>query len=152
MRARRRLSPAGRTGVLTAGLTLFTLVVVAVLLRHQPWAGGESLVQLAAVAVLFAVTERFTVTFPVRRGSHTISLSEIPLVLGLVTMAPATLVLVRVIGGFAGLTMLSGQRGTKLVFNTALYGTQAAAAALLFHLLAGSADPLGPRGWLSCFV
>ncbi|MCY1137999.1 EAL domain-containing protein [Actinoplanes sp. Pm04-4] len=152
MKAVRRLSPAGRTGVLTAGLTLFTLVVVAVLLRHQPWAGGESLVQLAAVAVLFAVTERFTVTFPVRRGSHTISLSEIPLVLGLVTMAPATLVLVRLIGGVAGLTVLGGQRGTKLAFNTALYGTQAAAAALLFHLLAGSADPLGPRGWLSCFV
>ncbi|GAB2568115.1 hypothetical protein Aab01nite_43890 [Paractinoplanes abujensis] len=147
-----RLSAAGRTGLLTAGLTLFTTLVVVILLRQHPWASGQSWPQLAAIAMLFAVTERFTVTFPVRRGSHTISLSEIPLVLGLVTMAPAVLVLVRVIGGIAGLTVLSGQRGTKLAFNTALYGTQAAAAGLLFHVLAGSADPLGPRGWLSCFV
>ena len=152
MEALRRLSAAGRTVVLTAALVLVILVIVAFPLRHAPSSYGVSLVQLAAVAVLFAATERFTVTFPVRRGSHTISLSEIPLVLGLVALAPAALVLVRVIGGFAGMALLSRQRGTKLAFNTALYGTQAAAAALLFHLLVGSSDPLGPRGWLSCFV
>ncbi|WP_249998277.1 bifunctional diguanylate cyclase/phosphodiesterase [Actinoplanes sp. M2I2] len=152
MKAVRRLSAAGRTGVLTAALTLLTLGLVAYLLWQEPLSYGASPALLVVVAVLFAVTERFTVTFPVRRGSHTISLSEIPLVLGLVTMAPAALVLVRVIGGVAGLTLLSRQGGTKLAFNTALYGTQAAAAALLFHVLVGPADPLGPRGWLSCFV
>ncbi len=148
---RSRLSPAARTGLLTAALLLGTSVVVLLWLLTDPSPGG-SVGQLAAIAVLFAAAERFTVTFPVRRGSHTISLSEIPLILGLVTLAPAALVLVRVGGGLAGLVLLSRQRGGKLAFNTALFGIQATAAALIFHLLAGSSDPLGPRGWLACFV
>jgi diguanylate cyclase (GGDEF)-like protein len=148
---RSRLSPAARTGLLTAALLLGTSAVVLWWVHDDPSVGG-TLGQLAAIAVLFAASERFIVTFPVRRGSHTISLSEIPLILGLVTLTPAALVLVRVVGGLAGLVLLSRQRGGKLAFNTALYGIQATAAGLIFHLLAGSADPLSPRGWLACFV
>src|SRR4051794_20489171 len=121
MEALRRLTAAGRTGLLTAALLLSTLMMVAILLRYDTSSYGESLISLAAIAVLFVATERFTVTFPVRRGSHTISLSEIPLVLGLVAMSPALLVGVRMVGGLVGLMILSGQRGTKLAFNTALY-------------------------------
>ncbi|MGK5683478.1 putative bifunctional diguanylate cyclase/phosphodiesterase [Actinoplanes sp. URMC 104] len=148
----RRLSPAARTGVLTAGLLLVASAIVIVGLRHDPSAYGESLGLLGVLAVLFAAAERFTVTFPVRRGSHTINLSEIPLVLGLVAVAPAMLVLVRVAGGLAGLMLLERQRGAKLAFNTALYGIQAAVAGLLFHLVVRSGDPLGPRGWIACLL
>ncbi|MBM2619488.1 EAL domain-containing protein [Actinoplanes sp. LDG1-06] len=145
-------SPAVRTGLLTSALLLATSAVVAFWLLRHPIPYGGSLGRLAAVAVLFALAERFSVTFPVRRGSHTITLSEIPLVLGLVLLSPAMLVFVRLAGGVAGMAVFGRQRGSKLAFNTALYGAQAAAAGVVFHLIVRSADPLGPRGWLACFV
>ena len=146
-----RRSATARTVLLTAALLLVVAVAAGCWLTRDPSVGG-SVGYLCVLAVLFAAAERFTVTFPVRRGSHTINLSEIPLVLGLVTLPPATLILVRMVGGLAGMALLDRQRGSKLAFNTALYGTQAAVAGLLFHLVAGAADPLGPRGWAACLL
>ncbi|MBU2668103.1 EAL domain-containing protein [Actinoplanes bogorensis] len=143
---------AVRTWLLSCTLLAATAAVTAYwTVRHpHPYAGSLGL--LLAVTVLFALAERFNVTFPVRRGSHTINLSEIPLVLGLIALGPVALVLVRLAGGLAGMAVFGHQRGRKLAFNTALYGAQAAAAGLTFHLIAGSGDPLGPRGWLACFA
>jgi diguanylate cyclase (GGDEF)-like protein len=149
-RSRWRLSASGRTNALTAALLLIATTVELCWLRDG--SPSYSLGRLGVIAVLFAAAERFTVTFPGRRGSHTINLSEIPLVLGLVAINPALLVLVRTAGGLAGLALLRRQRGGKLAFNTALYATQAAAAGLVFHLIVRTADPIGPRGWAACFA
>jgi hypothetical protein len=85
-----RLSADAKIGVLTAVLVAVTLAVQAVWLADGFTLAGHDVVRLAAVALLFAAAEKFVVTFPVRRGAHTISLSEIPLVLGLATIAPPT--------------------------------------------------------------
>ncbi|MEV6844635.1 EAL domain-containing protein [Actinoplanes sp. NPDC051411] len=147
-----RLSADAKIGVLTAVLVAVTLAVQAVWLADGFTLAGHDVVRLAAVALLFAAAEKFVVTFPVRRGAHTISLSEIPLVLGLATIAPPLLVAVRIVGGLAGLTAFRRQGGSKLAFNTALYGVQATAAGAVFHLVARSWDPLGPTGWIAAFA
>jgi diguanylate cyclase (GGDEF)-like protein len=147
-------TPSARVLALSAALALVVVVVQAAMWRllgpASPRGAGPLL--LGTLAVLFALAERFTVKFPVRRGAHTMSLSEIPLVLGLLMIHPMLLVLVRLAGALAGLTVLRGQRGSKLTFNTTLYLTQATMAGAVFHLLGGAADPYGPIGWAAAFA
>ncbi|MFI7600313.1 putative bifunctional diguanylate cyclase/phosphodiesterase [Actinoplanes sp. NPDC049681] len=145
-----RLRPT-RVGALTV------LLATVCLAGQMVWlAGGVPtleghLVTLAALTVLFAVTDKFVVSLPVRRGYHNISLSEIPLVLGLIMVHPALLVAARIAGGLPGLATFRRQRGAKLAFNTCLFATQATVAGVVFHLAAGAADPLGPVGWLAVY-
>jgi diguanylate cyclase (GGDEF)-like protein len=108
-------------------------------------------VNLLVVVALFALADKFVVVLPVRRGSHTLSLSEIPLVLGLVMIHPVLLFVARIAGAILGLGVLDRQRGSKLAFNVALFGAQAALASAVFHLAVGSRDPLGPVGWVAAF-
>ncbi|MEV6636654.1 EAL domain-containing protein [Actinoplanes sp. NPDC051470] len=137
---------------LSAGLVGTVVAAQALWFTDVPPVAGGELVKLIAVAVLFALADRFVVVFPVRRGAHTLSLSEVPLVLGLVMLSPALLVLVRLVGGLVGLTVFRRQRGSKLVFNLALYAAQVTLAAGVFHLVNGSSDPLGPVGWTAAFA
>jgi diguanylate cyclase (GGDEF)-like protein len=148
----RGLTADAKIGVLTVVLTVVIVAGQAVWLAGGFPLVSHDVVRLVVVALLFAAAEKFVVTFPVRRGAHTISLSEIPLVLGLAMIAPPLLVAVRLIGGLVGLTAFRRQRGSKLAFNLALYGVQATVAGAVFHLVARSSDPLGPTGWIAAFT
>src|SRR6185369_12857065 len=97
------------------------------------------LVPIWVLAVAFAVTEGFAIHVRVRRGGHAMSLSEIPMVLGVLGTDPSALLLARLVGGGAGLAGLRGQRGMKLVFNLALLGVQTTAAAMVYRAVAGDA-------------
>jgi diguanylate cyclase (GGDEF)-like protein len=150
MRLRR---PGARVGALTA-----SLVAAAAAVQAAWWDGGPFALDtrcaaaLAVVTVLFAFAEKLVITFPVRRGSHTLSLSEIPLVLGLALIHPPLLLAARLAGGLAGLTLFRGQRGSKLGFNLALYAAEVTVATAVFRLLVGGADPLTPRGWVATYA
>jgi diguanylate cyclase (GGDEF)-like protein len=146
-------TPRARVLALTAALALVVIAAqVAWTAFGPPVPRGTNAVLLVVVALLFVLTEKFTVVFPVRRGAHAISLSEIPLVLSLLMIHPALLVPVRLVGALVGLTVLRGQRGSKLAFNTALYLTQVTLAGAVFHLLGGASDPFGPAGWLAAYA
>jgi hypothetical protein len=149
---RRRLTADGRTALLTGLLLAVALAGQAMWLAGGLPAVGPHIARMLCVLLLFAAAEKFVVSFPVRRGAHTVSLSEIPLVLGLVLLPAPLLVAVRVAAGLAGLIAFRGQRGGKLAFNTALFATQATAAAAVFHLIADPADPLSPTGWAAAFA
>src|SRR5690349_7312325 len=130
----RTFSVPARIGVLLAALA----AVPAVQLIWFADAGavsGREIAGLVAVAILFALAERFVVTFPVRRGAHTLSLSEVPLVVGLAAFSPVLLTAVRLAGGLAGLLLFRRQRGSKLAFNVTLYGAQVTVAAGVFHFM-----------------
>ncbi|MFI7540702.1 putative bifunctional diguanylate cyclase/phosphodiesterase [Actinoplanes sp. NPDC049599] len=88
---------------------------------------------LAGLAVLFFLTEGFTVHVRVRRGAHGINVSELPMVFGLLGFDPVLLILVRALAGGAGMVAIRGQRGTKLAFNVALLAVQASVGVLVFH-------------------
>src|SRR4029453_18852237 len=91
---------------------------------------------LIGLALLFAVTEGFTVHIRVRRGAHAIGLSELPMVLGLLAFSPTAVIIVRALAGGLGLILLRRQRGGKLAFNVALLAVQASVAVLVFHVVA----------------
>jgi diguanylate cyclase (GGDEF)-like protein len=107
---------------------------------------------LGVLVLLFAVTEGFAVHLRVRRGGHAMSLSEIPMVLALLSVDPAVAIAVRVLGGAAGLLLLRQQRGLKLGFNVATLGVQAAVAAVIFVALGGGTDHLDVATWMASYV
>ncbi|MEN3304342.1 MAG: hypothetical protein V7603_544 [Micromonosporaceae bacterium] len=144
--------PGGRVGVMSAGLAVAALAVQCAWLRGGVPAPARGALFVVLLGVVFAVCEKFLVAFPVRRGSHSISLSEIPLVLGLVAVPAAHLALARVVGGAVGLVVLRRQSRSRLGFNLALYAIEATVASAVFDTVVGSADRLGPRGWLAAFA
>lgn len=75
---------------------------------HLPW---------WSLALAFAATDIFVIHLHHRHDAVSISLSEIPLVVGLFFASPAALILGRVCGGAAALVVHRRQSGLKLAFN-----------------------------------
>ncbi|WP_298806974.1 EAL domain-containing protein [uncultured Pseudokineococcus sp.] len=100
---------------------------------------------------LFAAAELVVVHVQVRRESLSISMAEVPLVLGLAFAAPAELVLASLLGSLVGL-LHRRQLGLKLLLNLGLFALEAALAATVYHALAGGADPVSARGAVAALV
>jgi diguanylate cyclase (GGDEF)-like protein len=146
--------PDNRVAALSIVLGAATLVAFA-------WfaAGGVDLADpvvlrlwLPALFVFFAVAEGFAIHIRMRRGGHAMSLSEIPLVLALLTIDPALVIVARTLGGGLGLAVLRKQRGGKLAFNTASLGVQTSVAAAVFVALGGTAGSMDVGVWLATYA
>src|SRR5689334_16739431 len=110
--------PDGRVAALTGVLVVLAGVAQAlVLVPSAPAVGPRDVVAVCLLALVSAATEGLSVPVRVRRGAHSVSLSEIPLVLGLVATGPLALLVARLVGGGAGLLFSRRQRGVKLAFN-----------------------------------
>ncbi len=122
--------------------TLYALVLSH---HHTPLLAVQ--VPWLALAGLFVVAELLFVTLRARRSSHCVSLSEIPLVIGLMAVSPANLLAARLTGSIIGLSLTHRGRGLRLLFNLALHALETCMAAIIYALLLGGASPLQPRGW-----
>ena len=112
---------------------------------EQPW------VWMGLLALAFFVTERFVVH--VRRGGEavTFTMSEVPLVLGLIFLPPQILVVARILGGT--LALVTQQRPfRKVIFNIVMFGMETSLAVVIWYAVLAGGEPLGPRGWLATTV
>jgi diguanylate cyclase (GGDEF)-like protein len=107
---------------------------------------------LLAVAVLFAVTEACPIHFHFRGQAHSLSLSDVAVVLGLFTLAPGELLTSQLLGGLIAVVVWRRQRPIKAAFNLALYALTASLAIALFQAIAGRGDAFGIAGWLGALV
>jgi diguanylate cyclase (GGDEF)-like protein len=131
----RILSPGRITWLLTAALA-----TGAILLTTR--AGGGPVIQvhlpMAALAVAlgagFIVTEQFQMNVEFRRQAHTFTLAGIPLLIGVLVMAPAAFVVTRVAASVL-VFVWQRVRVDKATYNSAAYAFEAAADAVLVHLL-----------------
>jgi diguanylate cyclase (GGDEF)-like protein len=138
-----RLGPGGLTVVLI--LASVTLWLVAGL--------GRSTVEprptwvLGVLFAAFLVAESTLMHVEFRRQTNVISLSEIPLVVGLFLVSPVALVVVRLV---AVVAVAAWQRRDPLksVFNVALFATEVIVASALFRVF-GSPPVDDPRSWLA---
>ncbi len=88
------------------------------------------------LVVAFAVAESTQLHVELRRQTVSLSLSELPLVLGLFLVDPVTLLLVRLTGSL----VVAGwrrSRAFKTAFNTVLFGLEVALAVTLFEVVRG---------------
>ena len=147
-RETRWMDPA-RVGpvALTAGLALLSVAVwvladlgsVSVESR-PPWVIG-------ALFAAFLVAESTLIQVEFRKQSNMITLSEIPLVVGLFLVSPAALVAVRVLA-VAAVSGWQRRNPVKTVFNMALTGAEVVVAAAIFTSF-GSPDVTDPLSWLA---
>jgi diguanylate cyclase (GGDEF)-like protein len=131
----------------TAAVALFLLGVhglgpVSAPLRLDWW----------IVAAGFAIAEVLVVHLRFRRDTHSFSLSEIPLIVGLYFLRPDDLLLALLVGSGAALALHRRQPAVKLVFNLVNLAFATCFGVIIFRVLLAAADPIGPTGWAATIV
>ncbi|MEV1288189.1 sensor domain-containing phosphodiesterase [Micromonospora sp. NPDC049679] len=112
---------------------------------EHPQAAGEWAIGLLFF-VLFVSASSVVLMFEVRRQAFSVTLVEIPFLLGLFFLPPLTLILVRVLGSVVAQTHRRVPP-IKLCFNTASHAAGAALACVLVFA-AGPLQGASPRTWL----
>lgn len=84
------------------------------------------------LAAGFYATELMVVHIQFRQDAHTISMSEIPMMLGLLLAAPQALLVGQVVGSTIALAVHRRQRPMKLIFNVGQLALQALVAVAIF--------------------
>jgi signal transduction histidine kinase len=105
-----------------------------------------------AVAIAFGLVDWQAIHLPTRRSSHTITLNEVPLAVGLAFLSPPMLLAARLIGSGIPLIFIRKQRPDRLVFNVSLSVLETASAATVFHGLRAGTTLTDPRAWIALFV
>ncbi len=90
------------------------------------------------LAIAFYVAEALVVHLHFRKQAHTLSPSEIPLVLGLFLVTPAGLLAAQLVGAGLAFALHRRQRPIKIAFNLALQTLCTGLGLLVFHALAGA--------------
>jgi diguanylate cyclase (GGDEF)-like protein len=142
---------ARRAYALSAGLATVAVGLFAVVLpRLDPLATGVSVAPVAITVVTFLLCAS-AVMVQFRREAHTVSLTEVPLGIGLFAVAPGALVLAKV-AGHALDAVRHRVPAYKTAFNLALVSVQAPVAILVFRLVLHGEPAIGPRGWLAAWA
>jgi diguanylate cyclase (GGDEF)-like protein len=110
---------------------------------HLPW---------WAIAIAFAIAERCVVHLHFRRGAHSFSLGDIPLVFGLIFCSAESFGIGCLLG--CGLVLLFDRRlpPVKLVFNLGQLALHACIALLVVHTLAPVSGTVDTRTWISALI
>jgi diguanylate cyclase (GGDEF)-like protein len=138
-----RVGPVG----LTAGLAFLSVAVWVVADLGSVSVGSQPAWVLGALFAAFLVAESTLMHIEFRKQSNMITLSEIPLVVGLFVVSPVALVAVRVLA-VAAVSGWQRRNPVKTVFNMALTGTEVVLAAAIFTGF-GSPDIADPVSWLA---
>jgi diguanylate cyclase (GGDEF)-like protein len=149
---RRRPDPGTRVAafiLLLAAAAIATWVAHAASLAATP---SSVRIPLPALALIFAATEIYVLHIQVRREAQTVSLSEIPLVLGLYFASPATLGCAWVLGPGLVFFLYRRQAPVKVAFNLALLLAQSVLSIEVFRALGGAASGPTPHTWPALFV
>ncbi|MEM7341500.1 MAG: EAL domain-containing protein [Actinomycetota bacterium] len=101
------------------------------------------------VAGLFFVAEASALHIEIRRETHSLSLSGIPLLLGLLALGPVPLIAARLAGSATALVFVRRRAGLKLAWNLALYALEASAAVLIASIALRDGPPAQMADWVT---
>jgi diguanylate cyclase (GGDEF)-like protein len=105
-----------------------------------------------AMAVAFAVTEANVLHLEVKRQARSVSLSELPVVLGLFFAAPLDIWIGWLVGSAVVFVVQRRTSVLKASFNLALLSVETAVAVALFSLAVSLADGNPPVIWLGAYA
>ena len=145
----RRLRPGGhpRVWALIVAMGAGALALTLTHVGHLPALGPHPRPAWWLLAAAFAVAELCVVHVEFRRNVHIFSLSELPLVFGLIFAQPWAMLLGILLGPIVVLVVNRGQSPVKVAFNVTLFWLGGAVAATIFHALLGAQDVVGPTVW-----
>ena len=142
--------PSTRVALLTVVLGLTCVLAVLLPAAHVP--PGMVRPPWWGIALIFAATELWVFRIRVHREEQSVSISELPMVVGLFCLAPGWLLLARVLGSGAVFVLHRRTTVLKTSFNLALVGAGTAVAALVFRLVGQGDDALTVRGCLAAVL
>jgi diguanylate cyclase (GGDEF)-like protein len=105
-----------------------------------------------ALAAGFAATEIFVIHAHFRGSAHTLSLSELPLVAGLLLATPHELIVAQVVGPIAVLLFVRRSAPVKVAFNIAQFALTAVLSVIVLHALVPAPAEIGPGVWTATFA
>jgi diguanylate cyclase (GGDEF)-like protein len=149
---RARFGHQASAALVVAGLAMASMGAVLPLLPVRD-TSSEPLQPLAAVvviAVLFAISEVTKFHFELRRQALSVSISDLPLVLGLFLVPPPLLLLARLAPAVVVMVARRTAPAT-LAFNLGLFTAETSVATSLFALL-HPPEALGLSSWGAAFV
>jgi diguanylate cyclase (GGDEF)-like protein len=145
---RKRYGAYGLTVFLGVSAITLYLVFIAPRALHP----GSPVLSWWVLAAMYGIAEAFVVHLAVGRETHTFSLNECPLVLGLFLAAPGDLLIGQVVGAGIALVLVRHQSPRKLAFNLASFAFSTATAICVFIVIVDPANPLGPSGWIAAYL
>jgi diguanylate cyclase (GGDEF)-like protein len=140
-----------RFWLVVIGVTALTALVVAIWLPASRHLHGVS-VPWWFLAVGFAAAEVFPVHLDIRRNTWSFTLTEIPLIIGLVLSPSIDVVIGQFVGCAIAWGLIRRQALHKLAFNTSIAALESAAAVIAFHLIAGNESAVHPIVWVAGFA
>jgi signal transduction histidine kinase len=152
LRVEVRRSPLTRAWVFIAAIATLAVALWAVLLVSlgpidRPWS-----IPWWALVLLVFLAESAVIHLTFRKDSHSFSLSEIALVIGLFFASPAALLVAQVVGNGASLVLGRRQVPIKAAFNVSQLLLVTGLATLVFRIVLDLDDPLGPSGWAAAMA
>ncbi|WP_341253432.1 putative bifunctional diguanylate cyclase/phosphodiesterase [Euzebya pacifica] len=135
----------GLIGLLAVG----ALVLFMGPVRSLPFATPPVELPWWGFAIGFAATEYFVIHLHLRRDAHSLSLSELPLLLGYGFLAAPALLLARLLGAAFTLVVLRRQVSAKLAFNLSLFALEAVVGLIIFRSILGAHPPTDSRAWIA---
>jgi diguanylate cyclase (GGDEF)-like protein len=100
-----------------------------------------------SLGLLFLVAEVSVLHLYFGRDAHTVSLSEVPLVLGLLFATPGELIVAQIVGAAVALAVHRRQPLHKLAFNLSNLGLSTGIAVLVFRAVLSTHQATTPIGW-----
>ncbi len=150
--ARRSVGPGSRVLSVTGVLCVLGVIGYQLTYGSTPPLASTVYIPWWMLSALFAVTEMYVLHLPIRREAQTVSLSEIPLALGLLCASPATLLSGRLAGVVLVFIFYRRQRSLKVTYNTALTLADTALALVVFYAVLGDSPVFGVRSWLAVYL
>jgi signal transduction histidine kinase len=137
--------------MLTTAMLVAAVLLALFAIPDTPPVGATWDLKWWMLAAGFLVGESLIIHIPVQRDSHTISMSEIPLVLGLAMASPLALIHGRLL---ATAVVLLGRRQPllKLTFNLSLFLLETTIAPAIYRVILGNDSPASPKSWLATTV
>jgi diguanylate cyclase (GGDEF)-like protein len=149
-----RLRPNGppRVWALIAAMAAGALLLALTHLRHLAALGPQPRPAWWVLALAFAAAEVCVVHVAFRRNVHIFSLSELPLVFGLIFADPSAMLLAVLAGPIGVLIVDRRQSAVKVAFNVSLFCLGAAVAVTVFHALVPAREAVDPAVWGAVLV
>jgi diguanylate cyclase (GGDEF)-like protein len=149
---RHQVGGATRVWALTAALIAVGVGLYAGGVRHLEAPTAPLEIPWLALAAIVFVADAFIVHLHFRRDAFSVTLSELPLVLGLFFVDPIAFVLARLLGRGLLIGLVRRQRPVKVAFNMSIALLETSVAVLIFHQIVSLGDPLAPMGHLAAFA
>lgn len=150
--SRPRISGAVRVWCLTGVLVALSSVVLLTAADSMAPPLGGIQIPWWMLALGFAVAEVFVLDVSRARNEHWLSLSEVPLVIGLVFSTPATIVAAQALGVGVVLVLYQRQMPLRYAFNVAQRAATTLVAVFVFVPIIHVAGSTWPIVWLAAFA